>query len=85
MTKLDLIKKKIELLKGRMIKIKVNEGRNKFVYYNGYIDNLYPSIFTIKTILYGEERTISFSYVNVLSKMVKFYPLDKEDSNCKLS
>lgn len=84
MTKLDVAKKRVELLRGRMIRIKVNVGRNRFAYYDGCIDQLHPSIFTVKTQMYGNDRTLSFTYVDVLSKIVRFYPIE-ESSIDKLS
>ena len=77
MTKLDIAKKRVELLREQMIKIKVNIGRNRFTYYDGCIDQLHPNIFTVKTSLYGTDRTLSFTYVDVLSKIVRFYPLEE--------
>ncbi len=81
MTKLDIAKKRVELLRGRMIKIKVNIGRNRFTYYDGTIDQLHPNVFTVKTQLYGTERTLSFTYVDVLSKIVKFYPIEENSQD----
>ena len=78
MTKLDIAKKRVELLQGRFIKFKVNEGRNRFSFYEGSIDQLHPHIFTVKTVMYGNERTLSFTYVEVLSKIVRFYPIEEK-------
>lgn len=78
MTKLEFAIKRVELLQGKPVRIKVNEGRKKYAYYDGYIDSLHPAVFTFKTVLYGAERTLSYSYVDVLAKTVMFSPLAPE-------
>lgn len=60
------IVKKITELKDIKLKIKVNLGRNKCEYYEGYIEKIYPNIFTIKT----ETGIKSFSYSDVATKSV---------------
>lgn len=78
MIKIQLAKKRAELLKGVKIKLKVNEGRNRFVFYEGVIQNTYPNIFTFLCFLYGEERTISFSYVDLMTKRIKIFPFEEK-------
>lgn len=75
MTKIDVAKRRAELLCGMKVKLKVNEGRNRFVFYEGNIDKLYPCVFTFKAEICGEERTLSFSYVDMLTKKVKILEL----------
>ncbi|MDE6967890.1 MAG: hypothetical protein K2P12_04450 [Clostridia bacterium] len=74
MNKLDIAKKRAELLKDREVRLQVNEGRNRFVCYDGKIDELYPYVFTFKAFLYGEERLLSFSYVDMMTKRIKIFP-----------
>lgn len=73
MTQMDVAKKRAKLLCGQNVRLKVNEGRNRFVFYEGAIDKLYPSVFTFKCVLCGEERTLSFSYVDILTKKVRIF------------
>lgn len=70
---MELSKKRVFMLKNKTIGFKVNKGRNKFITFNGYIDNLYPSIFTVKAMLDNKEVTLSFSYSDVLTKNIMFY------------
>lgn len=79
MTKSELAKHNVQLLQGKNIKIRVNEGRNRFVNYAGYVDKVYDNIFTFKTVLYGRERILSYSYANVIAKIVTFHPADEQN------
>lgn len=63
---IELTKEKVKTLINRKIKIKVNIGRNKHEYYEGYIEKLHPNIFTIKT----NQGIKSFTYTDVLTKNV---------------
>lgn len=63
-------KKRVELLKGINVIIKVNEGRNKITNYYGKVENLYPSVFTFKT---ADENVKTFPYADVLTKAIRFY------------
>ena len=42
---LDLVKKRVELLRGTPVLLKVNEGRNKINCYLGAVEEIYPSVF----------------------------------------
>lgn len=63
---IELTKEKVKTLINKKIKIKVNIGRNKHEYYEGYIEKLHPNIFTIKT----NQGIKSFTYTDVLTKNV---------------
>lgn len=63
---IELTKEKVKTLLNKKIKIKVNIGRNKHEYYEGYIEKLHPNIFTIKT----NQGIKSFTYTDVLTKNV---------------
>lgn len=63
---IELTKEKVKTLLNKKIKIKVNIGRNKHEYYEGYIEKLHPNIFTIKT----NQGVKSFTYTDVLTKNV---------------
>ena len=54
----------IERLKGSNISMEVNKGRKKIEKYQGFIENVYPSIFTVNI---GEGKNpLSYSYTEVL-------------------
>lgn len=48
------------------IVIRVNLGRNKYEYYEGYITKMHPNIFMVST----DKGIKSFSYSDVLTKAV---------------
>ena len=68
---LEIAKKRIELLAGREVKLRVNEGRNKIKNYVGVVDGLYKAIFTVKSLEDG--KLYSYPYSDLITKNVKFY------------
>ena len=68
---LDAAKKRVGLLAGRDITLVVNRGRNKIEKLHGRIDEVHDSIFTLREV---EGKVNSFSYSDVLTKSVKFFP-----------
>ena len=63
---LSEIKKELELLKGKKIKLLVDVGRNKSEAYEGYILDTYKNIWTFKTLV----DVKSFGYNDILIKQV---------------
>ena len=63
---INIIKNKINLLKGSKVKLKVYLGRNKYEYLTGNIENLHNNLFTVNTNL----GVRSFTYSDVLIKNV---------------
>lgn len=63
---INIIKDKIKELKDYKLKIRVNIGRNKSEYLEGYIDKIYNNIFTLNT----NKGIKSFSYSDVATKAV---------------
>lgn len=63
---IDIIKNKIKNLQNAKLKIKVYLGRNKYEYYEGFIDKIYENIFTIKT----DKGIKSYNYSDVATKMI---------------
>ncbi len=60
------IKKKIESLKGKKIKVWVDVGRNKSETYEGFVLDTYKNIWTFKT----KTDIKSFSYSDILINSV---------------
>lgn len=60
------IKKKIESLKGKKIKVWVDVGRNKSETYEGFVLDAYKNIWTFRT----ETDIKSFSYSDILINSV---------------
>lgn len=67
---LDVARKRVELLQGARVLLKVNEGRNKICCYLGYVEALYPSVFTFR--IEETDKVKSFAYSEVQTKNVKF-------------
>ncbi len=49
--------------------IRINRGRNKIELVEGFVERVYPNIFTIRSI---EGVLNTFSYADLYSKQVKF-------------
>lgn len=80
---LEQAKQHVRTLVGKNIMFKVNKGRNKYAVYSGKINNVYPSIFTIEAANEDETKTMSYSYNDVLTKVIRFYSPNKETENIK--
>lgn len=66
---LDEIKVKITNLKGQNVKMKINRGRKKIENVSAIIKDVYPSVFTIKTV---DDKLQTFSYFDVMCGNVVF-------------
>ena len=64
---LSEVKKQIADLKGDEINISVNRGRKKIDKLKGFIENIYPSVFTFMT---DKKAIETFSYFDVLCGLV---------------
>lgn len=60
----------IKDMKGTSVKIKVNRGRNKIEEIEGIVENVYPSIFTVRS---AAGELSSFSYSDILARNILFY------------
>ncbi len=64
---LNEIKQKIADLKGNSVNLSVNRGRKKIDKLQGFVENIYPSVFTFMT---DEKSRETFSYFDVLCGLV---------------
>lgn len=71
---IDEIKKNINALVGKSLKISVNKGRKKIVKYDGEIVDIYPSVFTLR--IDGDKNidTLSCSYSDVICGDIALKP-----------
>lgn len=67
---IDEIINKIKEMKGKDVLFEVNRGRNKTTKLLGAIENIYPSIFTVR--LSENGKSVSYSYAEVLCGNVSF-------------
>ena len=63
---LQEIKQKISTLKGNLIFMEINRGRNKIEKFEAIIESVYPSVFTVKVNSEKQSPSQTFSYFDVL-------------------
>lgn len=68
---LQQIKDKILQIKGKDANIVINRGRKKLDKYVGVVENIYPSVFTVKIINDKMLKNVTCSYSDVLCGDVK--------------
>ena len=67
----DKAKEIISNYKGKLINFKYNGSRNQNEEFEGYIENIYNAVFTIKT---KEKEVIkTFSYNDVINKSLQIF------------
>lgn len=65
------IKNRILNIKGKNIGISINRGRKKIDNYSGIVENIYPSVFTVKILNDAQLKNVTCSYSDVLCGDVK--------------
>ena len=73
----------IKNLKGQNIDLEINRGRKKTVKYTGIIENIYPSIFTVRNIK-NIKDSFSYSYADVLCGVVSFKECENINQNINI-
>ena len=63
---LNDIKDKIANIKGKNIGISINRGRKKIDMYSGIVEDIYPSVFTVKILDDVKLKNVTCSYSDVL-------------------
>lgn len=69
-TTLDDIKRIVFSLKGEPVSLYINRGRRKILRFEGIVDNVYSSVFTVKDKL-QISATHTYSYSDILCGDVK--------------
>lgn len=72
-------KERIKSFFNKNVEVKVNVGRNKYVYYNGIVTNIYPSLFTITPTSDYKGKT-SFSYSEYTCGIIKIKETNKSEA-----
>lgn len=66
------IRSEVEDNIGKKVILKADKGRKRIVENEGFIEEAYPNVFTIKINKDNDnERTVSYSYSDVLTSTVK--------------
>ena len=68
---LNEIKDKILSIKGKNVDVTINRGRKRVNYYTGIVENIYPSVFTIKILNDAQLKNVTCSYSDVLCGDIK--------------
>ncbi len=63
---LNDIKSRVLSIKGKSIAISINRGRKKIDNYNGIVEEIYPSVFTVKILNDVKLKNVTCSYSDVL-------------------
>ncbi|MDE6188950.1 MAG: Veg family protein [Clostridia bacterium] len=69
--KIDEVKRRVGMIVGQPMTFEINRGRNKFVKFEGYVQDAYPAIFTVRCLMDGEDELQSYSYNDILTRNVK--------------
>lgn len=57
---------------GKKVVLKADKGRKRIITREGYIENAFPNLFTVKVNNeFDEERTVSYTYSDVLTSTVQ--------------
>lgn len=72
---INVAKNQILSLKGREIEMDINRGRKKIDRVSGTIQDVYPSVFTVR-LKQANNQLQTFSYYDVLCGNVVFYQED---------
>ncbi len=65
---IDIIRSKIENIKGKKYSFRFNGNRNQVEEFNGIITNTYPSIFVIHS---SEDKVRTFSYNDIITSSLE--------------
>lgn len=68
----------IEKLKGESVKMQINKGRKKVEKYEGVIESVYPSIFTVLVFDPDGQKHYSYSHAEVLCGDVKISKINEK-------
>mgnify|MGYP000889781628 CR=1 FL=1 len=68
---MDSVKQRILELKGKTVKLTVHRGRKRYIRYTGVLEEIYPSVFTVRINEHKSMDIITYSYSDVLCGDVK--------------
>ncbi|NLM73566.1 MAG: Veg protein [Clostridiaceae bacterium] len=79
------IRKELENCVGKRIQLKANKGRKKIFIREGIVENVYPSIFTVKFENdFNSSRKVSYSYTDILTRTVEIKVMSPNCNNIAL-
>ena len=69
--RIEELKRQVGLIVGQPMTFVVTKGRNKFIKFDGYIQDTYPAIFTVKRMIEAGEELMTYSYSDILTRNVR--------------
>ncbi len=79
------IRRELENCVGKRIQLKANKGRKKIFIKEGIVENVYPSIFTVKfENEFNASRKVSYSYTDILTRTVEVKVMSPNCNNIAL-
>lgn len=79
------IRRDVENCVGKHIIIRANKGRKKIVKRRGIIESAYPNLFVVKIEGENAERTVSYTYSDVLTRTVQIAVCANQETALKIS
>ena len=77
---LDDIKRNVQGCLGKKVMLRTNKGKRKVKVREGIIQDAFPSVFTVRVDEgMDSERTVSFSYSDILTESVEVTIMDTSD------
>ncbi|HBR02789.1 MAG TPA: Veg protein [Ruminiclostridium sp.] len=77
---LSQIRKQLECLVGKRVELRANKGRKKISVKVGIVDNVYPSVFTVRLENeYNSVRKVSYNYTDILTHTVEVRLMSSSD------
>lgn len=76
---LDRIRSNLRAYVGRRVLVKANKGRKRIVERRGTLENMYPDLFLIRLGEDQHNRSISYTYADILTRDVEISVLDEKD------
>lgn len=77
---LDQIKTDLGSYVGHKVLVRANKGRKKIVERRGTLESTYPDLFLVRLGDDQHNRSISYTYADVLTKDVEVSLLDEDDN-----
>ena len=77
---IDIVRSKIENIKGKNYSFRFNGNRNQVEEFNGIITNTYPAIFIIHS---SEDKVRTFSYNDIITSSLEIIDVGKDKVNGK--
>lgn len=73
---MDSVKEKIASLRGKSIKMVVHRGRKRYSRFTGVLENIYPSVFTVRIDNPKAMDIMTYAYADILCGDVKIALMD---------